>query len=1216
MVRNTAPPTDGPGLRAACSTAVTLTSGTAYSGDTSLETNKYYNDAGIGRFDYPNLVWNETGPDAVHRLVVASTCDLRIHLDPDPLARPDLDLILVPGVVPLGCDTSNWLYAGDDTILYPDCPPGSYYIIVDGYTAADKGKYTLTAAAARGLLLVDNDGSGGTLCEGAACADVRSFYTTALAAMTTPPQPTPLTTWDVATQGAPPANTLNNAKYVIWFAGEAWGDSDPGTPPLILTDAVQALLADYLDLGGRILMVGQDILWDLMGGWDGRLGDGEVLSDYFQVDAVYHDAWTYNNTSLDAANCSATYNSYKIWGVPGNPLSDLLNCNDAAYYWCQYAASSGAPYSPNADSLVSRYGEPVYYNAYRSPSSNRNTQKPAGLRYASYLALADTSGGATFLDYFKTLYLAFGPECAKNTGDNTTWQTNMRTLFERTIAWFDLDGEINCPLTADAALTDPVDAACPACNNDGIPDPGEEVHYTITLYNYDTVPHYAKVYESFQDYYLTTTTPYCSGRVTVPAASGGNPGSVTLSGTPFEVKVLNTTPNTRVGYEMLPGFNLINDDGASEAFCGRAGFGSFVGKPDLLLVKDEELLPNTTGVDLYADTTWNSPTATVPGLMSQLGLTYAVWDTSVFGSPVYDAYATPTDNLYFYPFVFWFTGFDFIWTLTPDPWDAYRGINPEEEIADYLAYRQTDTGDEARLLLSSQDYLYDRYKGASGAIPPSDFAYTQLKVSAMTQDYVKDADTTVKGIDGQWPAEKMAMPLFSWDSGGFVPTYADRINGNFDEAATQYQWTYALPAANAAVGNLDKARASKFIFMAFPFENVQDASSPAYGAKLRFLEKAMCQMLMTSSDTVPPCGYSAPACAADPTIYGQKTGPTDGLFTWAPSSFSNALGEPIYGRYAMFGAPDNPNPAAFTLLAVSGLPEYSATQSVAPGHCHYYQLTGYRDDFDQTGALCATYGISGAVSGATASGVLMTLSGSASSTTTTDGGGGYAFSGLIAGNYTVTPSKTGFTFSPASRSYSPLGSNQTGQNFTAAAVCNANAAAYNATYKTPACTSTGKSCDTGASLIMCRASQASPGPEPNQPNTVNTACADGTSGSCHSDESVEQLTIATADGASCLAVGQSVTVTARFYCYGTSDYLALYYAASVPGTGEAAWALQGAVTPCPAAGYQNLTRTFALAGSAGTVQAVRAQITFSTSPTSACQTGSYNDRDDLVFRVQ
>jgi hypothetical protein len=80
-----------------------------------------------------------------------------------------------------------------------------------------------------------------------------------------------------------------------------------------------------------------------------------------------------------------------------------------------------------------------------------------------------------------------------------------------------------------------------------------------------------------------------------------------------------------------------------------------------------------------------------------------------------------------------------------------------------------------------------------------------------------------------------------------------------------------------------------------------------------------------------------------------------------------------------------------------------------------------------------TYSISGTITpGASASGATITLSGAASATTTADSAGNYSFNGLANGNYTVTPTKSGFTFSPASAPVTINNANVPGVNFTAA----------------------------------------------------------------------------------------------------------------------------------------------------------------------------------------
>lgn len=63
--------------------------------------------------------------------------------------------------------------------------------------------------------------------------------------------------------------------------------------------------------------------------------------------------------------------------------------------------------------------------------------------------------------------------------------------------------------------------------------------------------------------------------------------------------------------------------------------------------------------------------------------------------------------------------------------------------------------------------------------------------------------------------------------------------------------------------------------------------------------------------------------------------------------------------------------------------------------------------------------------------VTVTASGALAATTQTDASGNYTFGNLPAGMYTVTPTKIGFTFTPANRSVTLSSTNATGQNFTA-----------------------------------------------------------------------------------------------------------------------------------------------------------------------------------------
>jgi leucyl aminopeptidase len=165
-------------------------------------------------------------------------------------------------------------------------------------------------------------------------------------------------------------------------------------------------------------------------------------------------------------------------------------------------------------------------------------------------------------------------------------------------------------------------------------------------------------------------------------------------------------------------------------------------------------------------------------------------------------------------------------------------------------------------------------------------------------------------------------------------------------------------------------------------------------------------------------------------------------------------------------------------------------------------------------------------------------------------------------------------------------------------------AAYDATLKAPKCATVGFGCDSGTLLN----GRAALGPEANAPNTVNGSCADGTSGSFHSDESNDRLTVTTEDGTN-LAVGKTVKVEATVWAYSASaDKLDLYHAADATNP---TWTLIGTLSP-PGTGSRTLSATYTLP--AGSLQAVRARFRYQ-GTAGPCTTGSYDDHDDLVFAV-
>jgi hypothetical protein len=79
----------------------------------------------------------------------------------------------------------------------------------------------------------------------------------------------------------------------------------------------------------------------------------------------------------------------------------------------------------------------------------------------------------------------------------------------------------------------------------------------------------------------------------------------------------------------------------------------------------------------------------------------------------------------------------------------------------------------------------------------------------------------------------------------------------------------------------------------------------------------------------------------------------------------------------------------------------------------------------------SAFSISGAVreNGAPLSGVTMTLGGAATQTALTDIDGAYEFSGLEAGEYSMTPSMSGYVFDPSSRTVNLSSADVSGQDF-------------------------------------------------------------------------------------------------------------------------------------------------------------------------------------------
>ena len=122
-----------PGLD--CSAAVSTSCGGSYQGNTTGAPSNvtYYNCA---------RPWEESGPEEVYILTTETTGDIVATLD-DISANFDVFILS-------SCDAMSCLAYGNNAAKLRSAPPGTYYIVVDGYKGAS-GSYTLSVRCGKGL---------------------------------------------------------------------------------------------------------------------------------------------------------------------------------------------------------------------------------------------------------------------------------------------------------------------------------------------------------------------------------------------------------------------------------------------------------------------------------------------------------------------------------------------------------------------------------------------------------------------------------------------------------------------------------------------------------------------------------------------------------------------------------------------------------------------------------------------------------------------------------------------------------------------------------------------------------------------------------------------------------------------------------------------------------------------------------------------------------
>lgn len=549
-------------------------------------------------------------------------------------------------------------------------------------------------------------------------------------------------TWNVDYLGSPALSNLMPYKQVIWVTGQ---DDRAGA---VISSNEEGTLAGYLDGGGELILVSQNYLRDISGGTDGPLDEGTFAFQYLQVQSVVNDL---------------TGHTASMVGVNGDPIGDDGNLGTGTN---TLTLSSTTPVANNPTGMDTLYAKMCY---------RTDNGIPTVLRWDNY----------NVGDFYR---LVFATSPVENTTSSSP--NDLDTFLDRSLAW--MDQYYYPDISSGATFVDGSTA-------NGLPDPGETIGLNFIVQDNETKGYSAEAYLVIHDSYVTPVTDKVDIGA-IPDAScdpDTNPGCNQASGQ-FSVTISPTTP---IGHRIEFSVNLWIDG----IWYDTPGFGFFVGQADTMLVKDEELYPNTSGIAPYENA------------LDGMGVTYAVHDNAKFASPRYDDASLMTNLIMKnYAHVVWMTGQDWAYTLSPYDSDT-NNDSDERELGNLL-----DNG--GRLFLVSQDYFYDLFGGDSCSpsctLSSGDFAYDYLGIGTVNQDVVDKADSTITGNSGEDLGNGMSFTLKN-----------DQYIPNLPDAATAFsplpgRDIFELPGSQVSgiAYEGDSAYSGsdyRVITFLFPFENLQ-----------------------------------------------------------------------------------------------------------------------------------------------------------------------------------------------------------------------------------------------------------------------------------------------------------------------------------------------------------------------------------------------------------
>ena len=123
--------------------------------------------------------------------------------------------------------------------------------------------------------------------------------------------------WDTTTLGSPSYDVISSYTIVVWNTGPDYSSDT-------LTTMDQNNLERYMDSGGRLILMGQDIIWGI--------GVVDLFTKYFHISSVNQDAISGTKTT--------------VYGVSGNPITGNytsgLSLNSTYDLWIDELTTDGS----------------------------------------------------------------------------------------------------------------------------------------------------------------------------------------------------------------------------------------------------------------------------------------------------------------------------------------------------------------------------------------------------------------------------------------------------------------------------------------------------------------------------------------------------------------------------------------------------------------------------------------------------------------------------------------------------------------------------------------------------------------------------------------------------------------------------------------------------------------------------------------------------------